>query len=146
MSVAKDFETIESLPFIVQFSVLSGFNSLLQAFAYDATLKALRLTLGDQPDARQAVSDRINQVLTRQDVELYDESIAAYLFCVWKTDPPTAHKASERVLATGGLWWSVRLSLHIIKEAQVRNCLTRHTLTSEPTLVLDPLPTSILKV
>ena len=74
MSVAKDFETIESLPFIVQFSVLSGFKSLKRAFAYEATLKALRLKLRDQPDARQAVSDRINQVLTRQDVELYDES------------------------------------------------------------------------
>ncbi len=118
MSLAKDFETIESLEFIVQFSVLSGFSSLLRAFANDAKVEALRAKLGAQANACQSVVNRINQVLTKSDVELYDESIAAYLFCLWKADLPLAHKASERILETGGLWWSVQLALHIIKEAQ----------------------------
>ena len=118
MSFAKDFKTIESLDFIVQFSVLSGFTLLLRAFANDATVEALRSKMSAQPDACQSVANRINQVLTKSDVELYDESIAAYLFCLWKADLPIAHKASERILETGGLWWAVQLALHIIKEAQ----------------------------
>lgn len=115
MSIAKDFETIESLEFIVQFSVLSGFNLLLRALADDATVEALRLKLNGQPDACQLVSNRINQVLKKSDVELYDESIAAYLFCLSKVDLPIAHKASKRILEAGGLLWAVQLALHIIK-------------------------------
>ena len=115
MSLAKDFETIESLEFIVQFSVLSGFNSLRRALANDATVEALRSKLSGQPDACQSVADRISHVLTKSDVELYDESIAAYLFCLSKVDLSVAHKASERILETGGLWWSVQLALHVSK-------------------------------
>ncbi len=115
MSIAKDFEAIESLEFIVQFSVLSGFNLLLRALADDAIVEALRLKLNGQPDACQLVSNRINQVLKKSDVELYDESIAAYLFCLSKVDLPIAHKASKRILDAGSLWWSVQLALHIIK-------------------------------
>lgn len=118
MSAAKDFETVESLEFIVQFSVLSGFATLLWAFANDVTVEALRSKLNGRPDACQSVANRINQVLAKSDVELYDESIAAYLFCLWKADLSIAHKASERILETGGLWWSVQLALHIIKELQ----------------------------
>ncbi len=115
MSIAKDFETIESLEFIVQFSVLSGFNLLLRALADDATVEALRLKLNGQPDACQLVSNRIDQILKKSDVELYDESIAAYLFCLSKEDLPIAHKVSKRILEAGGLFWAAQIALHIIK-------------------------------
>jgi len=115
MSFTKDFEAIESLEFIVQFSVLSGFTVLLRAFANDATVEGLRAKLDAHPDVGPSVFNRINQVLTKSDVELYDESIAAYLFCLWKADLPLALKASERILETGGLWWSGQLALHVIK-------------------------------
>lgn len=118
MSFAKDFETIESLEFIVQFSVLSGFTSLLRAFANDATIEAMCSKLSSQPDACNSVANRISQVLTKSDVELYDESIAAYLFCLSHADRALAQKASEEILETGGLWWSVQLALHVIETTE----------------------------
>lgn len=118
MLLAKDFETIESLEFIVQFSILSGFNSLRRALASDATVEALHSKLSGQPDACQSVAKRISQVLTKSNVELYDESIAAYLFCLSHADRALAQKASEEILEIGGLWWSVQLALHIIKTTE----------------------------
>ena len=118
MSLAKEFETIESLDFIVQFSVLSGFTLVLRAFANDATIEALRSKLSARPDACQSVATRIGRILTTSDVELYDESIAAYLFCLWKADLPLAHKASEGILETGGLWWSIQLAQHIMETTE----------------------------
>jgi len=118
MSLAKDFETIESLEFIVQFSVLSGFSSLLRAFAQDETLEGLRSKLSAQPDACQSVANHINQVLTKSDVELYDESVAAYLFCLSQANQALAMKASEEILEIGRLWWSVQLAMRIVREEQ----------------------------
>lgn len=118
MSIAKDFETIESLAFIVQFSVLSGFNSLRRALASDATVEALRSKLIGEPDSCQSVARRISQVLKKSDVELYDESIAAYLYCLSRVDRAVAQKASEEVLETGGLWWAVQLALHVIETTE----------------------------
>lgn len=115
MKLAKDFESIESLEFIVQFSVLSSFNSLRQAFAIDATVEALRSKLRGQPGACQSVAGRISQVLGKSDVELYDESIAAYLFCLSHEDRALAQKASEEILESGGLWWSVKLARRVIE-------------------------------
>ena len=119
MTQHKYFEKMESLEFQVQFSVLSGFQSLLRAYSHDPTVKNMLAEMDEDPGQTQQINDRITYLLRVADPRYFDESIAAYLFCIWKTDPPIAHKASERVLATGGLWWSVRLALHIIKEAQV---------------------------
>ena len=118
MSFAKDFETIESLEFIVQFSVLSGFTLLLRAFANDATVEAMRSKMSAKPDTCQLVANRINQVLMKSDAELYDESIAAYLYCLWKVDTGIALTASNKILEAGGQWWSVQLALHIIKATE----------------------------
>ncbi|MCE2473906.1 MAG: hypothetical protein J4G18_18805 [Anaerolineae bacterium] len=115
MKLAKDFESIESLEFMVQFSVLSSFNSLRQAFAIDATVEALRSKLRGQPGACQSVAGRISQVLGKSDVELYDESIAAYLYCLSHEDRALAQKASEEILESGGLWWSVQLARRVIE-------------------------------
>ena len=114
MSIANVFETIESMEFIVQFSVLSGLNSLRRALSSDATVEALHSKLSDQSDACQLVANRISHILTKSDVELYDESIAAYLICLSRADRALAQKASEEILETGGLWWSVQLAHHII--------------------------------
>ncbi len=118
MLLARDFETIESMEFIVQFSVLSGFNSLRRAFASDETIEVLCSTLNEQPDACKLVAKRIGQVLTKSDVELYDESIAAYLFCLSHADRALALKASEAILEAGGLWWSVQLALHVMNATE----------------------------
>jgi len=124
MTLANDFETIESLEFIVQFSVLSSLNSLWQALASDATVESLRSKLRGQPDACQSVAGRISQVLSKGDVELYDESIAAYLFCLSHEDRALAQFACKEILESGGLWWSVQLARREIEMTETEAAYT----------------------
>lgn len=46
---------------------------------------------------------------------MYDESIAAYLYCLERIDLSAAYKVSRRVLHMGGIWWSLWMSRYIVK-------------------------------
>ena len=112
------FEEMETIEFQVQFSVLSGFQSLLRAFSRDSTVMRLIAKLLDDQGQTHEIYERITYLLSVADPRYFDESIAAYLFCLWEADHPIAHKVSERILETGGLWWSVQLALHVIETTE----------------------------
>ena len=121
MSLNRYFNEIESLQFQIQFSVVGGLKILQLAMGQHATLKDLISVLETDRRAAKRVFQRIRLLLEKVETETelsYDESIAAYLFCLWKTDPATAIEASKSVLEFGGQWWSVQLALHILKQAQ----------------------------
>ena len=118
MSLNEYFNEIESLEFQIQFSVVGGFKILQMAMARHPTLVNLIADLTDNAAQSKAVYDRITLLLTKVETESqlsYDESVAAYLYCLTKADISTAEKASQRILETGGLWWSVQLALHVIE-------------------------------
>ena len=89
------------------------------AMSEDDVLKQVIEELAyDDPERNniKAVHRRIKYLLPKAATatELsYDESIAAYLFCLSRVDLAVARDASHLVLMTGGLWWSVQLALHI---------------------------------
>ena len=121
METHKYFDTIESLEFQVQFSILSGFRSVREAMSEDKTLTQLIKHLDSQPRRVGEIQTRIDHLLDRiesfTDISI-DESIAAYLFCLQRVDPFAALDASNRILETGGLWWSVQLALHVIETTE----------------------------
>ncbi|MDE2855263.1 MAG: hypothetical protein OXN88_13910 [Chloroflexota bacterium] len=112
------FEEMETIEFQVQFSVLSGFQSLLRAYSRDPTVMRLIADLLDDQGQTHKICERITYLINVADPRYFDESIAAYLFCLSKVDLPMAHEASERILKTGGLWWSVQLALYVIKTTE----------------------------
>ncbi len=121
MSLDKYFSVIETIEFQVQYSVLSGFRSVLDGMSEDKTLGQLCAELQRSPESGQAVLHRIKKLLQEYDVDgdmPIDESVAAYLYCLWRADPATAIEASKIVLDAGGQWWSVQLAMHILKQAQ----------------------------
>ena len=116
MTLSAYFEEMETLPFQTQFSVISGLEVLRLAFSYDSTIKNLIAELNGNHSLTQGICERIKYLLPKAATatELsYDESIAAYLFCLSRVDLAAARDASNLVLMTGGLWWSVQLALHI---------------------------------
>ena len=116
MTLSTYFEEMETLSFQTQFSVISGLEVLRLALSYDSTIKNLITELNGNPVLTQEIFARIKYLLPKAaaTTELsYDESIAAYLFCLSRVDLATALDASNLVLMTGGLWWSVQLALHI---------------------------------
>lgn len=116
MTLSAYFEEMETLSFQTQFSVISGLEVLRLAFSYDSTIKNLIAELNGSPVLIQGIFARIRYLLPKAAIttELsYDESIAAYLFCLSQVDLAAALDASNLVLMTGGLWWSVQLALHI---------------------------------
>ncbi len=121
MSHHEYFREIESLEFQIQFSVVGGLRILQLAMERHPTLLALRLEIARSAQLADAVFDRIIQLLEIVETETqlsYDESIAAYLFCLSHADQALAQKASEEMLESGGLFWSVQLAMHIIKATQ----------------------------
>ena len=116
MLLCKYFEEIESLEFQIQFSVVGGIEILHLAMERHPTLVALRSEIANNEDLADAVFHRIVLLLGKVETETnlsYDESIAAYLFCLFKEKPISAYRASWRILDFGGLWWSVQLALYV---------------------------------
>ena len=116
MSLCKYFEEIESLRFQVQFSVVGGLKILLWVMERNPTLVALRSAISGNDTFSEEVFERIVFLLGKVDSEellSYDESIAAYLFCLSRENTLTAYRASWRIINFGGLWWSVRLAHHV---------------------------------
>ena len=116
MSLCKYVKEIESLRFQIQFSVVGGIEILQLAMERHPTLVALRSEISNSAESADAAFERIVLLLTRVEAETqlsYDESIAAYLFCLFREKPLTAYRASWRILDHGGLWWSVQLAHHV---------------------------------
>ena len=116
MSLCKYVREIESLEFQIQFSVIGGIEILQLAMERHPTLIALRSEIMQSEDLADTVFRRILQLLGKVETEMnlsYDESIAAYLFSLFKEKPILAYRASWRILDFGGLWWSVQLAHHV---------------------------------
>lgn len=123
MSLDRFFQKIETIEFQVQYSIFSGFNLVLSAMAEDELLRHLMelLAQGDDKQYIRDVAERIELLLQEYDIDgdmPFDESVAAYLYCLWKVDPAAALEASETVLDAGGQWWSVQLAMHILRLAE----------------------------
>lgn len=109
---------IESLAFQIQYSVVGGLKILQMAMDRHPTLNSLRLAISDNTIPEEEVFERILFLLGKVDTETklsYDESVAAYLFCLLKEKPFTAYRASWSILDHGGLWWSIQLA-HFITQ------------------------------
>ena len=137
MSLDKYFEVIESLEFQVQFSILSGFRSVRESMSEDPILKSLILNMVENSQTSIAVFERIEHILRKVETGAdmpYDESVAAYLYSLSRVDLAIAVEASDRILSTGGLWWSVQLALYVkdfVK--QVTDSIHISSTLSEPT-------------
>lgn len=117
MSMDEYISKFESLEFQIQFSVVGGLRILRLAMSQHPTVVGLIAELTDSAANAKTIFDRIGYLLPEVENETqlsYDESVAAYLFCLSKADLPMALKASELILETGGLWWSVQLAHHVI--------------------------------
>ena len=88
MELHEYFDTIESLEFQVQFSILSGFRSVREAMSEDETLIQLIRHLDSQPSKVGALQTRIDHLSSERSesatVLLSMKDIAAYLFCLLK--------------------------------------------------------------
>ncbi len=116
MELHEYFDTIESLEFQVQFSILSGFRSVRDAMAEDKILIQLIKHLDSQPSEVRALQLRIDHLLQQSESVIdisVDESIAAYMFCLMRVDLAAACDAAERILDAGSLWWSVQIALYV---------------------------------
>ncbi len=121
MSHNKHFREIESLQFQIQFSVVGGFNILQLAMERSQTLLELRLAIAEDAKLARKIHERIALLLSKVETETqlsYDESIAAYLFCLFKESPAAAKAASKIILEHGGLWWSVQLAVYVRQQMQ----------------------------
>ena len=113
MSLCKFVKEIESLEFQIQFSVVGGIEILQLAMERHPTLIALRSEISKRSELADNIIQRIVLLLGKVETETqlsYDESIAAYLYCLFKESPISAYTVSFPVLDYGGLCWSVQLA------------------------------------
>lgn len=118
MSLDKCFNQIETLEFQAQYSIYSSFSLMHMEMSEDNTLKQLIAELVNDSEKVKVkiVCRRIGHLLDKSKTNTevsYDETIAAYLFCLSRVDLAAALDASDLVLGTGSLWWSVQLALYV---------------------------------
>lgn len=121
MSLKSYFDEIESLQFQTKLSVVGGLDILHLVLEQNSTIKELIARLEADHKDRKRLFERIGLLLRKVDSETelsYDESIAAYLYCLATVNPLTAYRASLKVLEHGALWWSVQLALQVKDNAK----------------------------
>ena len=97
MTLDSYFEEIESLPFQLQFSVLSGLSVVEFALSRDEIVNGLLALLREETGYAEEIYRRIECLLPQvaRDTNVsYDESIVAYLYCLNKVDLLLAYRAS----------------------------------------------------
>ena len=118
MSLKSCFDEIESLQFQTKLSVVGGLDILQLVLEQNSTIKDLIARLETDPRDRKRLFERIGQLLRKVDSETelsYDESIAAYLYCLKRHDLNLARMASHSIWKMGGLWWSAQIAHQIIE-------------------------------
>ena len=121
MKLVNYFEEIESLPFQIQFSVLSGISVVKFALSRNATVTGLLDLLQHETCLAEDLYHRIRYLLPLVATESnlsYDESIVTYLYCLNKIDPLLAYRASAPIWDTEGLLWSRWLAFNIMEFVQ----------------------------
>lgn len=116
MTIDDYFQEIESLPFQIQFSVLSGLKLLLHSLSEHPTVNGLISLANDNPEYIKQIVQRIKALLPIANTETtlsYDESIVTYLYCLSKLDINLAQQASLLTLKENGLWWSSQYALQL---------------------------------
>lgn len=117
MTLEDCIAKIETLRFQVQFSVLSGYNSLLLSFSMDPTVQRLLAILDRDADAKSAIEERIAALLERVESETQlslDESIAAYLYCLKSKELSAALDVSQRIIETPGTFWARQMAYRLL--------------------------------
>ncbi len=116
MKLHEFFREIESTRFQSRYMLFSGFKLVRNALSKDQTLAALINETRRNHTYIDGIGTRILSLFVKHKDDpgaSYDVAVAAYLFCLYRTDPLFAKKMGEHILEKGKLWWSVDLALHI---------------------------------
>jgi hypothetical protein len=119
MNLPELFEEIESLRFAVGYGVVASFKVLKHFIRDDETLKQVIAALEESPDKQQAVYQRLNSLLPRNDQPEYahpfDSAIMGYLYALNQAAPDLGQQAAELVFHTPKLHWAWWLAKEIVE-------------------------------
>lgn len=122
MTLSNFYEEIESADFQSRFMIFSGFKLVRNALSRDKAIALLINEVRLNPSYIDNIGKRI-LFLSAENKDrpgaTFDIAVAAYLYCLYKTDQHYAKRMSEYVLQMGKLWWSVDLALHIKKNMEM---------------------------
>ena len=122
MELHDFFEDLESPEFRSKFMIFSGFKLVRKALSRDPKIVSLINEVRLKPSYALAVAKRISALYAKHVDDAgsaFDIAVAAYLYCLYKTDQHFANRMSIYVLQKGKLWWSVDLALHIKKNMEM---------------------------
>jgi hypothetical protein len=120
MTLQESIETIESLDFQANYSVLSGFSTVLAAFAIDETLKKLVQLLVENPENQVAFLKHLEAILQVNDSEHlhpHDLSFAAYLYILEQISAPNIlNQWVKTIQSIDDFWWARKMAEKISNE------------------------------
>jgi len=122
MELQNLFEEIESPEFRSKFMIFSGFKLVRNALSMDPIVSLLRNEVLLNRSYTLSVCERILALYTVHADDAgstFDIAVAAYLFCLYRTNQEYAKVMSEYILEVGKLWWSVDLALHIRRNMEL---------------------------
>ena len=140
MSIIQYFDEIESFEFGAQFSVFSGFRLVLSDMAENETLQELIGELRSDRHKPVALFKRVRFLLRQSQTDdemAFDGSLAAYLYCLWKSDLEIGYLSGQDILNTPDLWWSAKLALLVRQEYWAEQISSSVHFTSE---IGEPIP------
>jgi hypothetical protein len=120
MKLQEIVEHIQSIEFQANFSVLSGFRSLVAAFAVDETLKALCTLLKGNLASQAIILQQIQKLLADYEeghLHKHDIAVAAYLYVLEQVaDLEALAQITKAVQSTDNFWWARKMADQISTE------------------------------
>lgn len=120
MTLQESIEAIESLDFQANYSVLSGFSTVLAAFAIDEQLKNLAQLLADNPENQAEFFKHLDQILPGNDskqLHPHDLSFAAYLYVLEQIAAPNIlNQWVKTIQSIDNFWWARKMADKISQE------------------------------
>ena len=123
MTLKELIEMIESQKFIVKFSVLSGFKTVIFGLENDEIVSKLIALLRDNVDNQQIIMERIEYLIPQNEagyMHTHDISILVYTFALNETNNQILiDTITSKLRDVKGLYWARKLAEKIFHSAQI---------------------------
>lgn len=124
MNLKSLFNSVESVDFATDFSVLSGFRIFQDALQDNEILQVFIGHLNRYPSQQNQVLDHVLSLAQKEADPNFqhpdDVALAAYLHILSKVNYALAYTAAESLAKMENLWWSKRIATSIVESMKTR--------------------------
>lgn len=123
MTLNETMKYIATMKFQIQFSVLSGFSSVLSAFTIDETVQSLIYLLRENPDNQAVVLERLKTLVPdyqKDYMHTHDIPVCVYLYALDQVNSLGALETiTPAIVSKKEFFWARQMAMKIMEKLTI---------------------------